>query len=94
MTKKIALWPYRGYRPVLESGVYVWYRIMPAIEVGKQPGTGRVMKAPRSGFRDVNLRIQTNATDLEVAKQMLDNKLRKPVKENPFKKDPDQTSMF
>ena len=94
MTKKIALEPYRGYRPVLENGVYVWYRIMPAIEVGKQPGTGLPMKFPRSGFRDVNLRVQTNTGDLEIAKQMLDNKLRKPVKENPFKKGPDQTSMF
>ena len=85
---------YRGYRPHLEHGVWVWYREIPKHVVGVHPDLKKPIRIAKSGFPTADLRVPTNTADYEVACAMLDRKLEKPKPQPKYKKDPGQTSMF
>ncbi len=85
---------YKGYRAHLEHGVVVWCRETIKHVVGYHPDNGKPIKIAKSGFKDTMMRVPTNTDDLEKAKKMLDNKLKRPDKTNKYQPDPAQGNLF
>jgi beta-lactam-binding protein with PASTA domain len=64
---------YRGYKPTLEFGVYVWNRTTRTEVIARSMKSGKEI---RQGTH--MLRVVTNATDLDEAKKQLDRRLSRP----------------